>query len=182
MKGRQTIIGLWGLTVLLASCSKDPDLRPQYVSGQLIISFYDSVRFESAFTLLDTNDLEIKELSCFSYYIKTTQDSVYIIDDILQTLPYLLRMEEGYNYYVSRYENDTLKLQFTFKRLDIQDKEDWMALTVQLKLKEELINISFFKWGVIGVPEGQEEYWADRLEQYDIIKNASLNHYFYLDD
>ncbi len=52
------------------------------------------------------------------------------------------------------------------------------TLITDLELEFRLLRVySYFKWGVVMVPIGREQYWVDEFPKHEIVRYAQLNHY-----
>jgi hypothetical protein len=172
MKLKQVIIFFLGLTFWLTGCKKD---QPTFVTGEVLFSVYDSIPFQDTYGLIDSLNLKILAANDFGYYIKTTADSVDTLKLILGTKSYL--NIDGVTLGIL-YIDSIAQIDLNFFDLDDNDALDWFSTVTQLKLKENLTD-DFNKWGVLKVPDGQEQYWVDKLKQYSIIKAVQLNHILY---
>ncbi len=171
MKKQLLIISLYGIVLLFTDCAKGTDPQPEYVPGEVIIRFYDNVSFKSAYLLVDSLDLGISYLKGFGYYVDANQVSIDTIKEIIRTKPYLTNGGEISN---ATLIDSIIKISTRFFDLDIVDAIDWFATVEQLMLKDDFTDKSF-NWGVLIVPIGQEQYWIDQLNQYNIVKYAELN-------
>ena len=172
MKNKPVLIALLFLTVFIMSCEKNDIEKLEYVPGEILFSPYDFISFQRTYRLIDSLNLTIKDLYNYRYDLITTEDSVELIKTILSSKDYLTR--QGNTYSVT-YIDFIIKTIINFFDLDNNDANDWFDTVESINLTENLTESSN-KWGLLKVPEGNEQFWVDELLQYEIIQSASLNH------
>jgi len=67
------------------------------------------------------------------------------------------------------------KINVNFFDFDNNDAIDRFSTVVSFSLFENVTESSN-KWGILKVPEGEEQFWVDELKKYEIVQFASLNH------
>lgn len=154
------------------SCKKNDIEKLEYVPGEILFSPFDFISFQRTYRLIDSLSLTIKDLYNYRYDLITTEDSVELIKTILSSKDYLTR--QGNTYSVT-YFDFLIKITVNFFDLDNNDANDWFNTVESINLSENLTDSSN-KWGVLKVPDGNEQFWVDELMQYEIIQSASLNH------
>jgi hypothetical protein len=159
-----------GLSLSLTACKDD---KLEFVEGEILFSLQDSTSFFDAYMLFDSLKIKIKAAYNFEYVIKTPVDSVDLIKQTLRSKQYL---KKGNHTFGMLYKNDSLFISANFFDIESIHVTDWSSTVQQLSLKEYYSN-STFKFGVLGVTYGQEEFWAQILRRFPIMKLATVNHY-----
>ena len=173
MKRLINIIELLAITLALMSCDKDRDHRPGFVPGEVLILFNSSASWNSVYGLIDTLELEVIFLKDFGYYLKAPEDSIDTITSILNNKPYLT---DGGMTFGILYIDSTINITANFFDFDDSDNFDWVETVDHLNLTENLTG-PFFKWGILSVPIGLEQYWIVQLNKFSIVSAVELNNY-----
>lgn len=150
-------MGLIGITTTITSCKKES--ATAFVKGEVLFSLYDSVSFQKTHELFDDLNIKIKQVYDFSYFVKTSLDSVDTIKQILASKNYLTNAGRTYR---TRYSNDTLFISSNFFDFNDLNAKDWFDTVEELKLEENLSD-KFNKWGLLNVPPGEEQVWVERM-------------------
>jgi hypothetical protein len=168
MKIKKVLFALLGLAIITVGCKDEPE----YVKGQVIVQFHDQVPFDRAYRVVDSLSLEVNAIHNFGYYVEVIEDSLESIRSVLNSKEYL--KNNGLTYGM-RYRDSTVYINTRFFDFNKIDAEDWFETKAALKLIDDLNN-GGFKWGVLNVPEGEENSWVDELNQISIFSSAELNH------
>jgi len=168
MKNKLTVILLIFMIPIMSCKKKEVD----YVKGELIFSIYDFISFERTYSLVDSLNLKINYIYDYTYESVTSEDSIEILETVLSTKVYLT--SQGRSYTVTQIDSIT-KINVNFFDFDNNDAIDWFSTVVSFSLFENVTESSN-KWGILKVPEGEEQFWVDELKKYEIVQFASLNH------
>ncbi|NOZ46672.1 MAG: hypothetical protein GXO79_07795 [Chlorobi bacterium] len=159
--------------ILLFGCKKkEPADELTYVPGEILITPCDSVSFIIIYNLVDSLDLNIKELNNCRYTYIGSSDSILVLKSHLDTKDYITSNGRTFSFIVS----DTIaEINLTFFEINDSDVNDWINTQSTFNLTENF-NLTIHRWSVLKVPKGSEQDWVDQIATYDIIESASLNH------
>ena len=157
------------IVIFLYNACEKPPCTESYIPGEIILTFKDSTTLLETYDLMDSLNLSILNLNNFDYYLNNNNTP---IDTIINKL-------ESKNYLVlhSYTQNTPFQTEFNlaFNNFDLISKSDWFTTVTQYQLVEKTSNISFMKFGTIKVPESEENYWIEILNEHKNITSASRN-------
>jgi len=167
------------IVLLPLGCQKKKNVSGEdinYIPGEVLIGLYDSTTFQETCSLIiyDLN-LPIKSIDGFKYFAVVGEDSCEIIKSILNSKEYLTYQGRVPVYIVT---DSIITIKLTFFNFGQEEANDWFEVVSEISLIEDLSEIGFFKWGVLKTPEGYEEFWINKLSEYEIIRWAELNYIY----
>lgn len=158
---------------LFSSCSKvkSDTTCSNYVKGEIIVGIKNTASIEDVFSLFNTLNLKIDQMSGFYYTSPYSQDSLTSIISYLNTRPYINARNFSATAYI-HYQTKEINVTSIFFDMNISNQRDWIRSRNYLNLVETK-DVS--KNILVKFAPGQEHNWLKRLEGYNIVEWVELN-------
>lgn len=187
MKEIDAILIIFLLPPLLLMGHKQPPAPmqvkgEQYVPGQIVVGFADTVSLTDAKSFIAEQGLEPVEWQFNSMISLWAEADSGKADSYLKALradSTVLRAEKrGYAGTDKKPDKTYLQVQFNLRATE-QSTETLLQSMPGLFIKNRM---SKPKWAVIAVPEGQEQAWIDKLKAFPFVRYAELNTVVHVDE
>jgi|GEM_PF-6872358 len=156
------------LCIFYCFCDKSPT-KPEFVYGEVVVGFVDSVSYDFVINYFNSNDLTIKKLHLGHVFkIKADSNDIEYYKKFFSNDTTIKWINQ-----TSVPEEDTLELVIIFNgQNDIEFDRQKIDKVTSLKI---IYSYHEMKWALIGCKKGNEKYWVKKLKKLSFIEFAELN-------
>lgn len=164
----------------LISCERDTtvDSNEEFVPTDVLVKVKRGHTIDQVFDFINSFDHEVENIHSQKHTSDLPSDSLDYVLDYLNQKTYT---NDGNNWFVTGYLHYQTQVITIFPRLfDIKNttyQADWLESMEILKLEEDTISENAGCIIYFHVPEGDEQEWVSKFEDYEFIEWAELNYY-----
>ncbi|HET6559873.1 MAG TPA: hypothetical protein VFG54_21280 [Prolixibacteraceae bacterium] len=174
-----SILILLALLFALVGCEKNNNDTSveKFVPTDVLVKIKGYYTIDKVFDFINSFEHEVENIHSQVYTSDLPSDSLRYVLDYLNAKPYThdgnAWLVVGYQHYQTKVITIFPKF-FNIKNADFQ--KDWLESMEILKLNEQTEGETNGCIIYFHVPEGQEQLWVKRFENYEFVEWADVNH------